>query len=97
MPESPTLDVGDPGTVTVAPPPSATATLAKSPAMRKTFKREYAAILMALLVAIVIKVFWFLPASEVAIYENLVMGLAWPFLSFVAAAAGLEIAQMVKR
>ena len=65
----------------------------KNSLKEKTFKREYATALMILWIAMAIKIVWFMPVTDVPVYEGLLMGLAWPVFTFAAAAAGIHVAQ----
>lgn len=56
----------------------------------KTMKRELAFAFAVLLFLMVVKVFFFMPAEDVSEYKDLLIGLSWPILSFVAAAAGIH-------
>jgi len=57
----------------------------------KTFKREYAAVMMAMWVSTTIKIFWFVEPTNVVAYENLHTSLSWAVFTFVAAVAGIHV------
>ncbi|HKJ87229.1 MAG TPA: hypothetical protein VKA48_01730 [Gammaproteobacteria bacterium] len=61
---------------------------------RKTWKREYAAVVMLLWVAMVARVFFLTPPEDVHVYAALLTGLTVPMFGFVGAVAGLHIYQM---